>query len=108
MVVETPLHISSGSYALTEDLGLRAKNVVRDLYKVTVNGQKLPAIPGSTLKGAARSVVEAVTHSCVGVTRERDLPRGVNRLPPADALPGLRYFWGDEPPGARQFWRRGG
>ncbi len=79
IVVETPLHISSGSYALTEDLGLRAKNVVRDLYKVTVNGQKLPAIPGSTLKGAARSVVEAVTHSCVGVTRERDLPRGVNR-----------------------------
>lgn len=79
IVVETPLHISSGNYALTEDLGLQAKNVVRDLYKVTVNGRKLPAIPGSTLKGAARAVVEAVTNSCVGVTHERELPPGVHR-----------------------------
>jgi len=79
VVVETPLHISSGNYALTEDLGLQAKNVVRDLYKVTVNGRKLPAIPGSTLKGAVRAIVEAVTNSCVGVTRERELPQGVSR-----------------------------
>jgi CRISPR/Cas system CSM-associated protein Csm3 (group 7 of RAMP superfamily) len=79
MMVETPLHISSGNYALTEDLGIQAKNVVRDLYKVTVQGQTLPAVPGSTLKGAARAIVEAVTNSCVGVTQERELPRGVVR-----------------------------
>lgn len=81
IIVETPLHISSGNYALTEDLGLKAKNVVRDLYKVTANdhGLPVPAIPGSTLKGAVRSVVEAVTNSCVGVTRERELPPGVSR-----------------------------
>ncbi len=79
LVVQTPLHISSGNYALTEDLGLTAKNVVRDLYKVTVDGRKLPAIPGSSLRGAVRAAVEAVTNSCVGVTQERDLPPGVSR-----------------------------
>ena len=81
LTVQTPLHISSGNYALTEDLGLQAKNVVRDLYKVTVNGQKVPAVPGSTLKGAARAVVEAVTASCIGVTRvsRRELPREASR-----------------------------
>lgn len=79
--VQTPLHISSGSYALTdEDLGMEAKQVVRDLYKVTVDGVKLPAIPGSSLKGASRAVVEAVTASCIGVTRvkRQDLPRENN------------------------------
>ena len=81
LTVKTPLHISSGNYALTEDLGLQAKNVVRDLYKVTVNGQKVPAIPGSTLKGAARAIVEAVTASCIGVTRvkRRELPQEAGR-----------------------------
>ena len=81
ITVKTPLHISSGSYALTEDLGIQAKNIVRDAYKVTVNGRRLPAIPGSSLKGAVRAVVEAVTESCIGVTRVnwRDLPKGVSR-----------------------------
>lgn len=76
LTIETPLHVSSGNYALTEDLGISAKNVVRDCYKVTINGLKHPAIPGSTLKGATRAVVEAVTNSCIGVTRvsRRDLP----------------------------------
>lgn len=94
--VETPLHISSGNYALTEDLELTAKNVLRDVYRLQQNGQNLPAIPGSTLKGATRAVVEAVTASCIGVTRvdRRDLPDDLERpcraphLCPACALYG--------------------
>lgn len=76
MTVETLLHVSSGNYALTEDLGIQAKNIVRDVYKVTVKGETLPAVPGSTLKGAARAIVEAVTESCIGVTRvnRQELP----------------------------------
>lgn len=79
--VKTPLHVSSGSYALSEDLGLPARGVVRDCYKVTVNGQQLPAVPGSSLKGGTRAIVEAVTASCIGVTRvdRRDLPKSLSR-----------------------------
>lgn len=86
LTVKTLLHISSGNYALTEDLGIQAQNIVRDLYKVTVDGELLPAIPGSTLKGAVRAVVEAITESCIGVTRveRQELPpslRSTCRLP---------------------------
>lgn len=77
MAVETMLHVSSGNYALTDkDLDMKAKNILRDVYKVTINGDTLPAIPGSTLKGATRAIVEAVTESCIGVTRvnRQELP----------------------------------
>jgi CRISPR/Cas system CSM-associated protein Csm3 (group 7 of RAMP superfamily) len=93
--VQTLLHVSSGNYALTEDLGLPARNVVRDLYKVRVKGQELPAIPGSTLKGATRAVVEAVTASCLGVTRvdRRDLPGKVSRsCSPPDLCPACGLY----------------
>lgn len=93
--VETPLHVSSGNYALTEDLGLAAKNVVRDVYRVKVDGEPRPAIPGSTLKGAVRAVVEAVTNSCLGVTRvnRRDLPQDVSwGCKPPDLCPACGLF----------------
>lgn len=74
------VHVSSGSYALTEDLGMKPGGVVRDCYRVKHKGELLPAIPGSSLKGASRAVVEAVTASCIGVTRvnRRDLPKSLS------------------------------
>lgn len=93
--LQTLLHISSGSYALSEDLGLKAGFVIKDMYKVLRNGIAVPAIPGSTLKGGVRTLVEAVTNSCLiavpGKLR-RKLPRsqgrscGGNQLCPACAL----------------------
>lgn len=82
LTVQTPLHVSSGSYALTDrDMGMEAKAIVRDCYKVTVNGALRPAVPGSTLKGATRAIVEAVTHSCIGITRveAQSLPADARR-----------------------------
>ena len=78
---ESFLHVSSGSYALTEDLGMETKNVIRDLYRVYHEGEQKPAIPGSSIKGAVRSIVEAVTESCIGSTRvfRRDLPKDLAR-----------------------------
>ena len=69
----TPLFVSSGQVALSEDLRLPPGNVAQAHYRI--NGR--PAIPASSLKGAVRSVVEAVSASCLGVTRVRpyDLPK---------------------------------
>lgn len=93
--LQTLLHISSGSYALSEDLGLTAGFVIKDMYKVLRDGVPVPAIPGSTLKGGVRALVEAVTNSCLiavpGKLR-RKLPRHQgrscqgNKLCPACAL----------------------
>ncbi len=68
----TPLFVSSGQAALSEDLGLRPGVVVQAHYRIG----NWPAVPGSSLKGAVRSVAEAVSASCLGVTRvnRRDLP----------------------------------
>lgn len=57
----SPLFVASGRYARGEDVGLDAMPVVRSHYKVG----KLPAVPGSSLKGAVRAVFEAVTPSCM-------------------------------------------
>jgi CRISPR/Cas system CSM-associated protein Csm3 (group 7 of RAMP superfamily) len=65
VVVQTPVHIGSGNYALSEDLGLQAGFVVKDMLKVRHKGVDKPVIPGATLKGSVRSVVEAVTNSCL-------------------------------------------
>ncbi|MFC1976291.1 RAMP superfamily CRISPR-associated protein [Chloroflexota bacterium] len=60
--VLSPLFISGGSYLLTDS---HKDPVVRDFYRV--NGQ--PTIPGSSLKGVVRSVIEAISPSCVTTTR---------------------------------------
>ena len=71
----TPVFVGAGSYALGEDAGFPAEPLVRPFHRV--NG--VPAIPGSSLKGVARSIVEAVSPSCVTVSRVRteQLPPGV-------------------------------
>ena len=73
----TPLFVSSGQAALSEDLGLRSGGVVQAHYRI---GDQL-AIPASSLKGAVRSVAEAVSASCLGVTQasRRDLPDAFER-----------------------------
>lgn len=87
--VQTLLHVSSGSYALSEDLGLKAGFVIKDMYKVLRDEIAIPAVPGSTLKGSVRSVVEAVTNSCLiavpGKLR-RKLPRSQGKTCRGDRL----------------------
>ncbi len=71
LIVATPLHVSSGRFKMRRG---KEPPLVKELTRV--NGQ--PCIPASTLKGVVRSVVEAITHSCVRVTRAStaQLPRG--------------------------------
>jgi hypothetical protein len=76
LVAHSHLFVSSGQYALGEDVGFEAGQVIRSCYRVTVGGQSIPAIPGASLKGMARAIVEAVTASCISITRvdRRSLP----------------------------------
>ena len=69
--VATPLHVSSGRMRMREG---EDPPLVRELTRV--NGQ--PCVPASTLKGIVRSVTEAITRSCVRITRVRtnQLPNG--------------------------------
>jgi hypothetical protein len=60
--VLSPLFIAGGSYSLTDN---KQDPIVRDFYRV----DDQPAIPGSSLKGVVRSVVEAISPSCVTTTR---------------------------------------
>ncbi len=71
----TPVFVGTGTYALGEDVGFPRALVVRPFYRV--RGE--PTIPGSSLKGVVRSIVEAVSPSCVTVTRiaPHKLPPGV-------------------------------
>ncbi|NPV30708.1 MAG: hypothetical protein HPY58_13905 [Firmicutes bacterium] len=60
LVALTPVHVASGSIELT---GSGRIPLVKAHFRI---GGKI-AIPGSSLKGAVRSVVEAITRSCVRV-----------------------------------------
>lgn len=74
----TPVFVSSGQMALSEDVGLGAGIVVQAHYRL--NG--LPTIPASSLKGVVRSVAEAVSASCLGISRRidrRSLPDDLTR-----------------------------
>lgn len=103
LAAQTHLFVSSGTYALSEDLGRGVPGgVVRTCYRVITvepagRARLVPAIPGSSLKGAVRAVFEAVTPSCVGVTRvDRDLLRRTRdeggRCTPARACPACSVF----------------
>jgi hypothetical protein len=71
LIVATPLHVSSGRMRMRKG---QQPPLVKEMTRV--NG--LPCVPASTLKGVVRSVVEAITRSCVRITRARSnqLPRG--------------------------------
>lgn len=58
LLVATPLHVASGR------IGIREGNkLVKEFTRV--NGE--PCIPASTIKGIVRSVVEAITRSCIRI-----------------------------------------
>jgi len=61
LIVATPLHVSSGRIRMRRG---KQPPLVKELTRV--NGQ--PCAPASTLKGVVRSVVEAITRSCVRIT----------------------------------------
>jgi hypothetical protein len=89
----TPVFVASGAYALGEDVGYEDAPVVRACYRV----DGVPAIPGSSLKGVVRSVAEAVSPSCVTVTRlDRRLiphqPRRRDECEPKRACPACSIF----------------
>lgn len=108
IVVLTPLHIASGGIELTERA---APQLARKspLIKAFVRSGGVRVIPGSTLKGAVRSVVEAITPSTVGKVDRRtgvpqalEEPRGIkkdrppqnNPLSPADRMFGVMDYLG--------------
>jgi hypothetical protein len=72
LIVATPLHVSSGRFKMGRG---KEPPLVKELTRV--NDQ--PCVPASTLKGVVRSVVEAITRSCVRISRVRtdQLPVGV-------------------------------
>lgn len=65
-----PLHVGSGLYELSEEADFEKGYVVLGIARR--NG--VPIIPGSSLKGASRSLYEAITRSCVSKlsTRSRE------------------------------------
>jgi hypothetical protein len=71
LVVATPLHVGSGGLQMTN-------NDQVPLVRAITRVQDRPAIPASTLKGLIRSTVEAISRSCVRITRARrnQLPQG--------------------------------
>ena len=89
----THLFVASGSYLLGEDAQLEVP-VVAGFYRVG----GVPAIPGSSLKGMTRSIVEAVTPACVTATnaRREELPIDTSRARdgcrPGNACPACSIF----------------
>lgn len=81
LVARSHVHVSSGNYALSEDLGFEPGEVIRSCYRVTQDARSIPAMPGSSLKGAIRAIAEAVSPSCISVTRVdwRQLPQALSR-----------------------------
>ena len=62
----SPIHIGSGIIDLAENVGITDQSV--DLTKTAMRRVDKIVIPGSSLKGAIRSVVEAISESCVSKT----------------------------------------
>lgn len=68
LVAFQPLHVGSGLLVRPEDVGLPADET--PLLKAWMREDSLLVIPGSSLKGVFRSLVELYTESCVCKTRE--------------------------------------
>jgi CRISPR/Cas system CSM-associated protein Csm3 (group 7 of RAMP superfamily) len=82
LVALSPIHIASGNIELTG----RQPSLVKAHFRC--GGR--PTIPGSSLKGAIRSIVEAISHppSCLRVTQARfdNLPPNVRRCTKPESL----------------------
>jgi hypothetical protein len=73
LTARSPVHVASGSLELT---GREHPSLVKAHFRT----EGKVASPGSTLKGVVRSIVEAVSHSCVRV-QSKEVRR--KRVPPA-------------------------
>jgi len=73
ILARTPLHVASGTLEVTDI-------PEAPLVKAHVRSGGRPVVPGSSLKGAIRSIVEAISPSCVRITRVRrnQLPRNTS------------------------------
>jgi len=83
-VIETlqPLHIGTGVLAPPDKVGLTHDvPLVKTFYRAS---DRL-TIPGSSLKGAVRSFVEMITHSCVSKFNGRTAPNNLRMRIKADA-----------------------
>jgi hypothetical protein len=92
LVAYSPLHVASGLMELND-------NKKYPLVKAHFRVGKHPAIPGSSLKGCIRSIVEAISPSAVGVSRARlpremQVSRSINELDPAQRLFGAMSYQG--------------
>jgi len=99
LVALQPLHVGSGALLPPEDLGLNAPDV--PLVKAFARRGDLRTIPGSSLKGSFRSLVELFTPSCVCKTRSRqyrdcryDSKRHIGELCPACKMFGAMGYQG--------------
>lgn len=84
LVTLSYLFVAGGSFHLTGDPN---EPVSRDFYRV--DGR--PAVPGSSLKGLARSVAEAISPSCVTISQLR-LPQTGSKCTPSQACPACSMF----------------
>lgn len=68
IIARSPVHVASG---LLEPVRDRDYPLVKGHFRTN----NTLAIPGTSLKGCIRSIVEAMSRSAVQITRSRDLPR---------------------------------
>lgn len=68
IVAQQPLHIGTGLFVPPEEAGIENDAPLIKSF-ARVHGEQ--TIPGSSLKGPVRSLVETITHSCVNKTRKR-------------------------------------
>ena len=99
LVALTPLHVGTVTFERTPRLLPAMADETPFVYPLVRAGD-VPVVPGSTLKGALRAVVEAITASCLTVRGQatRLLPPPLHPLRPCtrrDALcPACRLFGG--------------
>ena len=69
----SPIHIGSGIMDFDQDIGA-TQNIAQlqniEIIKTVVRKGGIAVVPGSSLKGAIRSVVEAISESCVCKTKK--------------------------------------
>lgn len=99
LIVRTPVQVASGGLDVNktvqgEEIVAQASSVAR--YKDEGSSQRVPVLPGSSLKGALRSLVEALSPSCVAVSSGATrfaVPRPLSRCTQTGALcPACRLF----------------
>ena len=72
MTAKTPIHVGAGFFELGKDAGYAKFDGV---VKAIIKEDGFPIIPGSSLKGAFRSISEAISYSCtLGKTKGYGFP----------------------------------